>query len=362
MPEEPILTAEQQPAPAPKSEAEKAAERIDHFLQDGQLTIASSPHFHHADTTRTIMLDVVIALLPALVAAVYFFGLRALLTTCVSVLACIFFEWGYRKVMKKDSTWQDCSCIVTGMLIAMVCPVSVPYWMLIIGDFFAIVIVKQLFGGIGKNFMNPALSARAFLFSWAATMTTWYVPGTKLNLLTGAAVDAVTSATPLGYMHTGSLPANSLMQVFVGNCGGCIGETSAMLLILGGVYLVVRKVISPRIPLVYVGTVAVLSFLFPQGGAARLEWMLYSILSGGLMLGAIFMATDYTTSPVTKWGQVLYAVGCGGLTILIRYFGGYPEGVSYSILIMNACVYLLDKIGRKRRFGLVKAKKGGASA
>ena len=240
----------------------------------------------------------------------------------------------------------------------MVCPVTIPYWTIIIGDFFAIVIVKQLFGGIGCNFLNPALAGRAFLFSYPVIMTTWVVPYTSLNLL-GSNVDAVTAATPMSYLHQGLLPDTTIFDSFLGSVGGCMGETSAILLLVGGVYLVVRKVISPRIPLAYIGTVAVIALLFPQGND-RLVWLGYQVLSGGLMLGAIFMATDYATSPVTKGGQIVYGIGCGLITMFIRYFGSYAEGVSYAILIMNIAVLLLDKIGVPKRFGYVKPGKEAA--
>ena len=315
-----------------------------------ELTVSSSPHVHGPNRTGRLMLDVILALLPALVGAVVSFGPRVLLVCGLSVAACVFFEWGYRKVMKLDNTVRDLSAVVTGLLLAFVCPVTIPYWTILVGDFFAIIIVKQLFGGIGKNFMNPALAARAFLFSWPAIMTTWVQPGDWAPLF-GSSADAVTSATPLASLHQSALPAESLMSLFLGKTGGCLGETSALLLLLGGLYLVLRRVIRLRIPLTYLGTVALLTLLFPRGNDPLL-WMGSHLLSGGLMLGAWFMATDYVTSPVTGWGQILYGVGCGCITVLIRYFGSYPEGVSYAILMMNACVVLLDKVGRPRRFGL----------
>ena len=322
------------------------------------LTVSCSPHVHAADGTRDIMLDVVIALIPAMLGAVYFFGLRSLCVMAVSVAACVVFEYLYRKLLKKDTTVGDCSAIVTGVLLAMVCPVTIPYWTIIIGDFFAIVVVKQLFGGIGCNFLNPALAGRAFLFSYPVIMTTWVAPYTSLNLI-GSNADAVTAATPMSYLHQGMLPDTSVLYSFIGSVGGCLGETSAVLLLAGGVYLVVRKVISARIPLAYIATVAVIALLFPQGND-RLQWMGYQVFSGGLMLGAIFMATDYATSPVTKGGQIVYGIGCGLITMLIRYFGSYAEGVSYAILIMNVTVLLLDKIGVPKRFGYVKPGKEAA--
>lgn len=322
------------------------------------LTVSCSPHVHAADGTRDIMLDVVIALIPAMLGAVYFFGLRSLCVMAVSVAACVVFEYLYRKLLKKDTTVGDCSAIVTGVLLAMVCPVTIPYWTIIIGDFFAIVVVKQLFGGIGCNFLNPALAGRAFLFSYPVIMTTWVAPYTSLNLI-GSNADAVTAATPMSYLHQGMLPDTSVLYSFIGSVGGCLGETSAVLLLAGGVYLVVRKVISARIPIAYIATVAVIALLFPQGND-RLQWLGYQVFSGGLMLGAIFMATDYATSPVTKGGQIVYGIGCGLITMLIRYFGSYAEGVSYAILIMNVTVLLLDKIGVPKRFGYVKPGKEAA--
>ncbi len=312
------------------------------------LTLSSSPHSHSKNSTAVIMRDVCIALIPALIAAIWFFGARALTMTVVSSIACVVFEWGYRNLMKKDQTVSDWSAVVTGMLVAFVCPSNLPMWTLVVGDFFAIVVVKQLFGGIGMNIVNPALAARAFMFSWPSLMSgNWPSP-----------VDGTTCATPMASLAEGVLPSDSLLDVFLGNIGGSFGEVSALAIILGGIYLLVRKVISARIPLAYLLTVAALAFTFPLGGNARLDWMLYQLLSGGLMLGAVFMATDYTTSPVTHGGQIAFGIGCGVLTVALRYFGSYPEGVSYAILIMNCCVGFFDKIGIPKRFGLVK-KKGG---
>ena len=318
-----------------------------------ELTISSSPHAHSPVTTHTIMRDVLIALLPALLGSVCFFGPRALMVTMVSAAACVFFEWAYRKLMKLDSTVWDLSAVVTGVLLAFVCPVTIPYWCIIVGDFFAIIVVKQLFGGIGQNFVNPALAARAFMFSWPVFMTRWVKVGFENAAGVFDTTDAVTAATPLAAMHQGSLPDASVMDLFMGNVGGSLGETSALLLLVGLLYLLARKIISLRIPVAFVGTVAVLTFLFPMGND-RLVWMAAQVFGGGLMLGAIFMATDYVTSPVTKWGQVIFGVGCGVLTVVIRYFGGYNEGVSYAVLVMNACVVLLDKIGRPKKFGAPK--------
>ena len=318
-----------------------------------ELTISSSPHAHSPVTTQTIMRDVLIALIPALLGSIYFFGFRALLVTLVSAAACVFFEWGFCKIRKLHCKTYDLSAVVTGVLLAFVCPVTIPYWTIILGDFFAIVLVKMLFGGLGKNIVNPALAGRAFLFSWPVLMSNWVKVGfdNAAGLLSTA--DAVTAATPMSAMHQGALPEESILDMFLGNIGGCIGETSALLLIIGFIYLLYRKVITARIPLAYIGTVAILAFLFPQGND-RIAWMAAQVFGGGLMLGAIFMATDYVTSPLTKLGQIVYGIGCGVITILIRYFGGYSEGVTYAILCMNACAVLLDKIGRPVKFGASK--------
>lgn len=318
-----------------------------------ELTISSSPHAHSPVTTQTIMRDVLIALVPALLGSIYFFGFRALLVTLVSAAACVFFEWGFCKIRKLHCKTYDLSAVVTGVLLAFVCPVTIPYWTIILGDFFAIVLVKMLFGGLGKNIVNPALAGRAFLFSWPVLMSNWVKVGfdNAAGLLSTA--DAVTAATPMSTMHQGALPEESILDMFLGNIGGCIGETSALLLIIGFIYLLYRKVITARIPLAYIGTVAILAFLFPQGND-RIAWMAAQVFGGGLMLGAIFMATDYVTSPLTKLGQIVYGIGCGVITILIRYFGGYSEGVTYAILCMNACAVLLDKIGRPVKFGAPK--------
>ena len=337
------------------------------------LKVASSPHVASPIGTRNLMLDVIIALVPALCFAIYFFGPRALIATVISVAGSVFFEWAYRKIMKKSNTIGDLSAVITGILVAFVCPVTLPYWILIIGDFFAIVVVKQLFGGLGQNFMNPALAGRAFLMmSYPVAMTTWVLPGVENWAGVFSAADATTGATPMASLHAHldvasglkvhTLPEDGLANLFVGNVGGCVGEISALLLLLGGIYLIWRGVIRFRIPVAYLGTVAVLCFLFPQGGIDRVDWMLYNLCGGGLMLGAFFMATDYVTSPVTKLGEIYFGIGCGLLTIFIRYFGGYAEGVSYAILIMNICVWLLDKAGKPARFGVTKEMKAKAKA
>ena len=333
-----------------------------------KLIATSNPHIRDNQTTQTIMRDVIIAMLPALVMSIVRFGVEALLLTAVSVVGCVFFEWGYRKLMKKPDCVTDLSAVVTGILLAFVCPVTTPLWMILIGDFFAIVVVKQLFGGIGKNFVNPALAGRAFLVgSYAGVMSTWIDPTAGKAPLMGGLADVATAATPLAYMKTGDIEglkaAYSIQDVFLGTkIGGSMGEVSALLLIIGGVYLIARKVINWQTPVAYIGTVAVLTFLFPKGSASGLEWMLYSLFSGGLMLGAFFMATDYATSPVTKKGQLVFGIGCGLFTVLIRYFGSYPEGVCYSIMVMNLCVALIDKWTKPTRFGVVKSDKKEAAA
>lgn len=310
-----------------------------------KLIVSSSPHIRAPRDTRAIMLDVIIALVPALIASVIFFGLNSLIVTAVSVVSCVVFEWLYRFLMKKSCAIGDLSAVVTGLLLAFCLPPTVPFWVPIIGALFAIVLVKQLFGGIGKNFLNPALAGRAFLFSYPVLMTSW-----KAAAFQG---DAWTGATPLASLHAGTLAPDSVGAMFLGNIGGCIGEVSALALLLGGAWLVYRKVIGLRIPLTYIGTVAVITLLFPRGNNAIL-WMLQNLFAGGLMLGAIFMATDYCTSPVTPKGQIIYGIGCGVLTVIIRYFGSYAEGVSYAILIMNLTVWMIDKATAPRRFGVVR--------
>ena len=329
------------------------------------LDVAYQPQVRTAVNTQRLMLDVLIALIPAVAVAIYQFGSHALLVMATSVTSAVFFEWAYRKLTKKTASIDDLSAVVTGLLLALTMPANCPAWIPVVGTFFAIVVVKQLYGGIGKNFLNPALAGRALMMtSWASLMTAWAKPHTWLSIASNytaeGALDGITAATPLAALKAGALPDQGLLNAFLGNIGGCIGEASALLLLLGGVYLVARKVISARIPLCFIGTVAVLCFLFPRGND-RLAWTAWQLCSGCLMLGAIFMATDYVTSPVTAWGQVVFGVGCGALTVLIRYFGGFPEGVSYAILIMNVTVGLLDKVGLPRRFGAPK-EKGGAKA
>ncbi len=321
------------------------------------LTVTPSPHIRAADTTRTIMLDVCIALLPALIFGIYIFGLRALTVTAIAVIFAMLSEFIWEKLMKKPVTVLDFSAVVTGLLIGMNMPVSVPLWIPAVGSVFAIIVVKQLFGGLGKNFVNPALAARVFLFAWPAHLNTFVSPDTQLSPIAISVPDAVASATPLVALKNGILPTStSLFNAALGYEGGCLGETSALLLTAGFIYLLVRRVITWHIPVSFIGTVFLLSYIFPQS-TPTLDFALYEILSGGLFLGAIFMATDYVTSPITNKGRVIYGIGCGALTVFIRYFGGYNEGVSFAILIMNLLVWYLDRYTKPTRFGGAKVGK-----
>ena len=327
-----------------------------------KLIASSSPHIRSNENTRSIMLDVIIAMLPALVWAIYNFGFKALLSVVVSIVACLFWEWLYRKLLKKPQSIGDLSAVVTGMLLAFVCPPELPWWALIIGAFFSIVVVKQLYGGIGCNFLNPALAGRAILLaSYATAMTTWTLPTSKVDTV-------VSTATPLAIMKEGTvekfteLTANySVGDMFIGRVGGSLGEVSALALLLGFAWLLIRKVISWHTPVAFIGTVAILTLISAPAGIDNVQYMLYNVFGGGLMLGAIFMATDYATSPVTKPGQIIFGIGCGLLTCFIRRFGSYPEGVCYSILIMNCTTWLLDKYIRPTIYGAVKKEKKEAA-
>ena len=311
-----------------------------------KLTVASSPHIRGNFRTNRIMLDVVLALLPALAVGIGMLGPRAIAVTLTCIAGAVVSEWLYARVTRTRNTVVDGSAVVTGLLLAMTLPHTVPYWQALAGSVFAIIFVKCLCGGLGQNIFNPALAARAFL------MLIWPVGLTRYEGL-----DGVTAATPLHHMVMPALPEESVLDMFLGRCPGSIGEISALALLIGGAYLIYRKVISARIPVAYLGTVAVLTLIFHKTDAA-LDWMLYSLFSGGVMLGAIFMATDYATSPATKLGQIYYGIGCGVLTVLFRYFGLFPEGVTYAILIMNAFVWVLDRYTAPRRFGVTK---GGAA-
>ena len=324
------------------------------------LLVTSNPHIQDSASTAKIMSLVIIALLPALIASSVIFGFRALMLAAVCVAASIFFEWAYEKIMKKPSTVGDLSAVLTGLLISMNVPVTLPYWIAIIGCFVAIVVVKQLFGGLGQNFANPAITARIVLFvSFASDMTIWADPKQKVF----SAADAVTSATPLGVMNEfGAEAAQSQfdfdnMTMFLGNTGGSMGEVCAAALLIGGLFLIIMKVISPATPIAFLGTMAVFSLLV---GADPI----WQICAGGAMLGAFFMATDYATTPTTTLGKVIFGIGCGLITMLIRFYGNYPEGVSFSILLMNILTPHIDSFCEKRLYGnpkkAAKAAEGGA--
>lgn len=312
---------------------------------ENMLYVSSSPHIRSEVTTQRLMLDVIIALIPAAFAGIYFFGLRAALLIAVTVISSVVFEYLIRKMLKRNTTIGDLSAVVTGLILALNLPSTLPVWMAVVGSFFAIVIVKQLFGGLGYNFVNPALAARAFLIvSYGARMTSWTPPLTVAN-----DIDALSYATPLGALKEGGQLPN-LLDMFIGNIGGSLGETSALALIIGGIYLLARGVITWHIPVIYIGTVGLLAWIMGPYGIFTGN-PLFHILAGGLMLGAIFMATDYTTSPMTKKGVVIYAIGCGVLTMLFRMYTNMPEGVSYAILLMNVSVPIIDRCTKPARFG-----------
>lgn len=332
---------------------------MDNLTKSGEyselLTVSPSPHIKHPDTTRSIMICVLIALLPATVWSVMTFGFRSLTLSAVSVIACMLFEFLYQLLLKKPITVLDFSAAVTGLLVALNLPSTAPLWMPIVAAFFAIIIVKQLFGGIGKNIVNPALAARVFLFSWTGHMSDFNAPGTTPDpfkiMLSTEEVDAIASATPLASLKSGILPDVTVADMFVGFKAGCLGEVSAMLLIAGGIFLLLKKVITWHIPVTFMATVYLVSLIFPAGGANPFDFAIYQLLSGGVMIGAIFMATDYATSPVTNTGRMVFGIGCGLLTVFIRRFGGYPDGVSFAILIMNLLVWYIDKFTKPVKFG-----------
>ena len=319
-------------------------------MVDGKkLVVSASPHLRTKDTTTGIMLDVIIALIPALIAAVAIFGPRVLAVTATTVISAVLSEFVARKVMKRHNTIGDLSAVVTGLILAFNLPVSIPLWMAAIGSFFAIVVIKQFFGGIGQNFANPAIAARIILLiSFGQAMGNWTAP---LSWKT----DAVSTATPLaiiGGEFAEALP--SLLDMFLGIRGGCIGETCSLALIVGGIYLIAKKVISPKIPLAYIGTVAVIMLI---AGKFDLEFLAYQLMGGGLLLGAFFMATDYSTSPIKSNAKIVFGIGCGLLTCVIRLFASLPEGVSFAILIMNLLVPHIETIMAPKPFGTVKEKK-----
>lgn len=320
-----------------------------------KLIVSSSPHFNGRKTTQGIMLDVIIGLTPAMIASVVIFGLRAAAVILTCVASCILSEYIARRVMKRPQTVGDLSCVVTGILLALNLPVTIHPLIAVFGSVVAIVVVKQMFGGIGQNFVNPALTARIVLMnSFPAKMTHWTA---AFDYAAGA--DAVTTATPLAsFWQNGGEGSPSYLELFLGAHGGCLGETCALAILLGGLYLIVRKVISPVIPVTYLATAAALSALLGRNP-------LVDLLSGGLLLGAFFMATDYTTSPLYWKGRIVFAVGCGVLTMLIREFGSLPEGVSYSIVLMNIMTPLIERAVKPRAFGKPKPekkKKGGAGS
>lgn len=327
-----------------------------------KLFVEASPHIRSAWTTQKVMLNVIIALCPALVASVIIFGLKALLLTVICCTACVLFEFLFDKITKRDNTISDLSAVVTGMLLAFNLPVDLPIYMAVIGCFIAIVIVKCLFGGIGQNFANPAITARiALMLSFTAAMTKWTAPFAYKN------VDAVVSATPLVHASqlAGGDPAAaaaakaelpSLLDMFLGVRAGCLGETCILALLIGGIYLMCVGLIRPTTPVCFIGTVAVLTFLY---GGFDPTFMLYELMSGGLVLGALFMATDYATTPLTEKGKIIFGVGCGLITFAIRMFASMPEGVSFSILVMNCLTPLIDRFTAPKALGAVKPKKEG---
>lgn len=321
-----------------------------------KLIVSSSPHISDKESVSSIMLDVLIALIPATLMGIYYFGYRAAVVIVTAIAAAVGAEYIYERITGKPNTVRDLSAMVTGLLLALNLPVTIPLWMTAIGSVFAIVVVKQLYGGLGKNFMNPALAARCFmLIAWAGAMTSFTMP------FAGYGADAVSQATPLAVLKgvsEGTLP--SLQNAFFGIKAGTIGETSGAMLILGGLYLLWRRVINWRIPVIYVAVFALFTYLFGTNttGESKLYYTALSCCCGGLLLGAIFMATDYVTTPTTAVGQMVFAVGCGILTFVIRKFGGYPEGVSFSILLMNVVSPLIDRYIRPKKFGAVKKAEG----
>ena len=309
------------------------------------------PQVAQPSNTAAMMTDVLVALLPALAMAVFFFGPRVLVLCAVSVGSCVLLEYGYRRLTHQSSTVGDLSACVTGLLLALSLPSSAAYWVPVLGAAFAIVVVKQFYGGLGKNFMNPALAGRMLLAAFPMLMTSWSEPLQWGSLL---GVDAVSAATPMSYLQDGTLPPQTLQQLLLGQQAGSMGEVSSLMLLAGGLYLVARHVISPRIPLAYLGTAAVISLLFHPAGINPFAWAAYQLLSGGILMGAVFFASDPVTTPVTPRGQLMFGVCCGALTMLLRFCSSYPEGVGWAILTMNCCVWLLDRAGMPRRFGTAR--------
>lgn len=318
---------------------------------ENKFIVSYAPHIRSDETISSTMREVITALFPVLAGGVYFFGFRALAVCIVTVAACVGSEFLWNKAIKRENTTGDLSSVVTGMLLALSLPPTIPYYMAVVGGIFAVIVVKMFFGGVGQNFVNPALAARAFLLaSWPVEMTKFVLPMTKLSVFSSNA-DAITSPTPLAVIKgTEAFTSSSFGDMLWGNVPGCIGEVSAVLILIGGAYLLIRKIIRPVIPFTYIITVGIFGFLF-DGGFAHGDF-LYHILSGGVMLAGFFMATDYVTSPTTVKGEFIYALGAGILTGVIRLFGGYPEGVTYAILIMNIVTPIIDKYVRPRVFGI----------
>lgn len=320
---------------------------------ENNLTISYAPHIRGQSSIQKVMLDVLIALVPAFIGAIYFFGINALVITLTSAACCVLFEYIWNKLTGKENTTCDLSAIVTGVLLAFTLPPSLPLYMVIIGDAFAIIVVKCFYGGIGQNFVNPALAARAFLLAcWPVEMTTYYAPSDPFGIF--EKVNGVTTATPLAILKNvdGAVEA-TVSNLFFGNVAGCIGEVSCLLLLIGGLYLLIKRIINPIIPVTYIAVVGIFGQFLSDYG------FLYQILSGGIIIAGFFMATDYTTSPVTHMGQFIYALGAGLITGVIRLYGGYPEGVTYAILIMNIVTPLLDKYVKPRKFGSKAVKVNG---
>lgn len=324
---------------------------------NNKLIVSSSPHIKSSEDTPYIMKQVLLALLPATIAGLYFFRLNALSAIFFCILGAVGSEYLYCKLVKKKNTIGDYSAIITGLLLAFNVPATLPWWMCLLGGIFSIVVVKMVFGGIGCNFLNPALAGRAFLLaSFPVAMTTWMKPAVA-NYVGSANVDAMTGPTPLSFLKGGvdglnQLTASgvSLGDMFMGNIGGTIGETCSLFLILGGVYLIYKGIISYVMPVAYIGTMFVLMLIL---GGFNIQFTLFEMCAGGMMLGAFFMLTDYTTSPMTVKGQIIYACIAGLIAAVIRLYGGYPEGVSYSILLANCLVPLIDKYVKRRTFGEV---------
>lgn len=320
------------------------------------LAVSSSPHIRGPKSTRNIMADVLIALVPCIFAGIVVFGLRALMMVAVSVLSCALAEFLWNKINKKEDTLYDLSACVTGVLLALILPVNAPLWIPVAGGFFAIIICKQFFGGLGQNFINPALAARAFLLaSWPVATTVFIEPFSRISIFKTPSVDAITSVTPLALMKTEGV-MTSLSSLFTGNISGCIGETSVIAILIGAIYLVARRVITLHAPLAYIISTGVFGWIMGYNGAFTGDF-LFSILSGGIMFGAFFMLTDYVTTPTTKKGMVLAGIIAGFITVLIRVRGGYPEGVTYAILFVNVITPLIDKYIAPKKYGRV-AKNG----